>query len=438
MPNPMTHLTRAALEYGMTVRLVRRHVVPRTSLVDRTRNRLVSSRSVRRTFVGTVVALLLAGCAANGPSVSAPSPFATSITVSSGTPLGTVDASPSLAALSAPPVSPIPALEARLDVPVGLVFDASGNLYVSQCASKSVIYRIDPGGLMTPFAGRGLIDYAGDGGPATFAAIACPVGMAFGPDGALYFADHANNRVRRIDSAGVITTVAGSGPAGVNQGSFSGDGGPAVNATLQEPWDLAFDRDGNFFIADRDNHRVRKVDPNGVITTVAGDGERRFAGDGGPAVGASLSAPLGVAVSSAGDLLIADSGNDRVRKVDLHGMISTYLGTGTKGFSGDGGPATAATIDEPHDFAFDASGALLVSTGDRIRRIDTAGAISTIAGTAGTGPLPDEIPAIRAHFGEIHGLAFDDAGNLFLADGGFSVYRIDTKGMLTLFAGRRP
>lgn len=394
MANPMTHLTRATLEYGMAVRLIGRHFVPRPSLADRARNGLVSSRSFRPPFVSMVVALLLAGCAANGPSVSAPSPFASSITISSGTPLRTVDALPSLAAPSAPPVSPIPALEARLDTPVGLVFDGSGSLYVSQCAGQSVIYRIDPAGLMTPFAGTGLLDFSGDGGPATLAAIACPVGMALGPDGAIYFADHANNRVRRIDRAGIISTVAGSGPPGVNQGSFSGDGGPAVNATLQEPWDVAFDRDGNLFIADRDNHRVRKVDPNGVITTVAGDGQRRFAGDGGPAVGASLSAPLGVALDSAGELLIADSGNYRVRKVDLHGMISTYLGTGTKGFSGDGGPATAATIDEPHDFAFDASGALLVSTGDRIRRIDTTGVISTIAGSYGTGPLPDEIPAI--------------------------------------------
>ena len=232
--------------------------------------------------------------------------------------------------------------------------------------------------------------------------------------------------------------MAGSGPAGVNEGSFSGDGGLATVATLQEPWDVAFDRDGNLFIADRDNQRVRRVDPNGLFTTVAGDGQRRFAGDGGLAVGAILSAPLGLAVDGAGDHLIADSGNYRVRKVDLHGMISTYVGTGTQGLSGDGGPATAAMIDEPHNFTFDASGALLVSTGDRIRRVDSSGLISTIAGSYGTGPLPDEVPAIQAHFGAVQGLAFDLAGNLFLADGGFSVYRIDRQGMLILFAGRRP
>jgi sugar lactone lactonase YvrE len=337
------------------------------------------------------------------------------------------------------PASPIRALEAVLAAPVGLAVDATGNLYVSQCAQgQSVIDRIDPHGQLTPFAGTGPIAFAGDGGPATRAALGCPVGMAFGPDGALYFADHASNRVRRIDRAGIITTVAGSGLAGVNQGSFSGDGGPAVSATLQEPWAVAFDQDGNLFIADRDNLRVRKVDPSGVITTVAGNGTRGFAGDGGPAVNTSLSDPLGVAVDSAGNLLIADSGNDRVRKVDLGGMITTYLGTGTPGTSGDGGPATAAAIEEPHAFAFDASGALLVSTGGRIRRIDTAGTITTIAGAGGIGLPVDGMPAIEAPFGEIDGLAIDDEGNLFLANGYNSVYRIDTNGILTLFAGRHP
>ena len=178
--------------------------------------------------------------------------------------------------------SPVPALGASLAGPGGLVIDADGNLYVSECGGQSVIDRIDPAGLLTRFAGTGAFDFAGDGGPATQAAIDCPVGMAFGPDGALYFADHASNRVRRIDRGGIITTVAGSGPAGIGQGSFSGDGGSAVDATLQEPTDVAFDRAGNLYIADRDNLRVRRVDPQGVITTVAGNGSRGFSGDDGP------------------------------------------------------------------------------------------------------------------------------------------------------------
>ena len=210
---------------------------------------------------------------------------------------------PGLAPSAAPvaEASPIAALEAALPGSVGVATDTSGNLYLSQCASDaSLISRIDRHGELTPFAGAGPIGFSGDAGPALGATIGCPVGMAIGPDGALYFADHANNRVRRIDQAGIITTIAGSGPAGVNQGSFSGDGGPATSATLQEPWDVAFDGKGNLFIADRDNHRVRRVDPGGVITTVAGDGTRRFAGDAGAAVSASLAAPLGIVVDTAG------------------------------------------------------------------------------------------------------------------------------------------
>jgi len=234
---------------------------------------------------------------------------------------------------SAPP-SPVPALEARLYGPVGLVFDAIGNLYVTQCTfddGQSFIYRIDPGGLLVPFAGTGRLAFSGDGGQAASADIQCPAGIAFGPDGGLYFADHANNRVRRIGKDGVITTVAGSGPAGVNVGSFAGDGGPAVHARLQEPWGVAFDSDGNLFIADRDNDRVRRVDVHGVITTLAGSGRHGFAGDGGLAVKASLCGPQGLTFDSHGNLLIADDCNDRVRMVDRHGVISTYVGTGIRG-----------------------------------------------------------------------------------------------------------
>lgn len=370
----------------------------------------------RLAIVVLLIAALVVGCGAPATFPTAPAELApTSVPAATAVP-----ASPAIE--SASPASPTSALEASLSTPVGLVFDARGNLYVSQCAQDhSLIDRIDSSGRLVRFAGTGPIDFSGDGGPATLAAIGCPVGMAFGPGGALYFADHVNNRVRRIDAAGIITTVAGNGPAGVNQGSFSGDGGPAVEATLQEPWDVAFDRDGDLFIADRDNHRIRMVDPDGRISTVAGDGTRRFAGDGDSATEASLAAPLGVTLDAVGNLLIADSGNDRVRKVDLEGRLSTYVGTGAAGPRGDGGPASEATINEPNEFAFDASGALLVSTTGGIRRIDAAGVISTIVD-------PSQI-------GQPAGLAVDDAGNLYVADGYRTVYQIDPKGILTRFAG---
>lgn len=407
------------------------------------------SRRVDRAARGTttlalLVSLVAAACGSTRTSIegsaAAVSPTEQPTAVVTSPPLQTESAAVASSPPVASPIVPIQALEVRLESPVGVVFDSAGRLYVSECAfdPRSYIYRIEPGGMASPFAGTGALAFDGDGGPATSASIACPVGMAFGPDGALYFADHANNRVRRIDKTGIITTVAGSGPAGVNKGSFSGDGNPAIEATLQEPYDVAFDRTGNLFIADRDNNRVRMVDPSGVITTVAGDGKAGFAGDGGPAVSASLSHPLGIAVDAAGNLLIADSGNDRVRRIDLDGTISTYLGNGTDASTGDGGPATEAAIEDPHEFAFDADGALLVSTGGRIRRIDAAGVISTIAGSAptGAGQTADGVLAVQAYFSDVQGLAFDEQGNLFLADDYNSIYRIDTNGILTLFAGR--
>ena len=399
-------------------------------------------RAARGTTLALLVGLVAGACGSTGTSIegSAPavSPTRPPTAVATPSPLPTESA----AVASSSPVLPIQALEVRLESPVGVVFDSARQTLRLRCAFDplSFIYRIEPDGMASPFAGTGALAFGGDGSRATSASIACPVGMAFGPDGALYFADHANNRVRRVDRAGIITTVAGSGPAGVNQGSFSGDGGPAIEATLQEPYDVAFDRTGKLFIADRDNNRVRMVNLDGTITTVAGDGKTGFAGDGGPAVAASLNRPLGIAIDAAGNLLIADSGNDRVRKVDLDGTISTYLGTGTPGSSGDGGPATKATIEEPHEFAFDASRALLMATGGRIRRIDAAGSITTIAGSTktGTGQPANGVPAVQAYFGEVQGLAVDGLGNIFLADDYNSVYQIDTNGILTLFAGRHP
>ena len=257
----------------------------------------------------------------------------------------------------------------------------------------------------------------GDGGPATQARLAPPAGVAIDGAGNLYIADVNFGHVRKVDGqTGVITTVAGKGKSG-----SSGDGGPATQAALDDPSGLAIDGSGNLYIADTGNDRVRRVDAaTGLITTVAGTGEEGFSGDGGPATQAALDEPHGLAFGGAGNLYIADTGNDRVRRVDAAtGLITTVAGTGEEGFSGDGGPATQAALDEPHGLAFGGAGNLYIAdTGnDRVRRVDAAtGLITTVAGTGEEGFSGDGGPATQAALDEPSGLAFDGAGNLYIAD----------------------
>ncbi len=313
------------------------------------------------------------------------------------------------------------ALGAWLITATGLAFDTGGNLYVSECEGAD-IWRIDPNGIMTVFAGTPTAGYAGDSGPAISAQLFCPIGMAFGPDGAMYFADHGNNRIRRIDTAGIITTIAGSGPTGVDMGSFAGDGGPAIKATLQEPVGVAVDRAGDLFISDRDNNRIRKIDTKGIISTIAGNGKTGYSGDGVLGSRASIDFPLGLTVDAAGDVLFVDANNKRVRKVDGRGIVTTIAGTGKNAATGDGGLARKAALADPGDLAFDASGNLYVTDTvfDHLRRIDGHGDITTLASNRGG-----------------NGLAIDRAGNLYVTGGdGTSVYKIDTKGAVTLFAGK--
>jgi hypothetical protein len=345
-------------------------------------------------------------------------------------------ASPSVRSTPTVFTLPIPAREAQLANPVGLLSDGTGDLYVAACSlTDSYIYRIDANGTLTTYAGAGPSAFTGDGGPATSANLQCPVTMAIGPEGALYFADHRSNRIRRVDITGTITTVAGSGPAGVDMGSFSGDGGPATSATLREPWGITFDNVGNLYIADRDNYRVRRVDLDGVITTVAGNGKSRFSGDRGPAIGAGM-CPVGVAVDGANNLLIADSCNNRVRKVDRRGRITTIGGSGKSGSSGDRGPAISAALEAPRQFAFALDGAVFVASGLRIRELDAQGGISTRVGSGKVGVPVEGTTALKAPFPAISGVAVDRLGNIYIADGITSVYRIDTKGRVTLFAGK--
>ena len=236
--------------------------------------------------------------------------------------------------------------------------------------------------LITTVAGNGVQGYSGDGGAATNASLSYPSGVAVDASGNLFIADYYNNRIRQVDSSGLITTVAGNGTA-----AYSGDGGPATNASLSYPSDLALDANGNLFIADTQNSVIRQVDTNGLITTVAGNGTAAYSGDGGVATNASLSYPSGVAVDASGDLFIADRNNHCIRQVDTNGLITTVAGDGAQGYSGDGAAATNANLSYPSGVAVDASGNLLIAdTGNQcIRQVDTNGLITTVAGNGTQG-----------------------------------------------------
>ena len=266
-----------------------------------------------------------------------------------------------------------PAAEAQLNFPEGLELDGSGNLYVADTLNRR-IRRIDAEGVITTIAGTGERGFSGDGGPAAEAQLTWADGLALDGSGNLYVAD--GGRIRRIDAEGVITTIAGTGERG-----FSGDGGPAAEAQLTWADGLALDGSGNLYVAD--GGRIRRIDAEGVITTIAGTGERGFSGDGGPAAEAQFAYPSGLALDGSGNLYVADSGNSRIRRIDAEGVITTIAGTGERGFSGDGGPATEAQLAYPGGLAVDGSGNLYVadSGNSRIRRIDAEGTITTIAGS---------------------------------------------------------
>ena len=242
---------------------------------------------------------------------------------------------------------------------------------------------------ITTIAGTGKGGFRGDGGPAIEAKLYFPAGVATDGAGNVYIADTDNNRIRKVDSTGTITTIAGGGVCCLN---YPGDGGPAVNAQLWSPKGVAVDGAGNLFIADTDNDRIRKVDSAGVISTVAGTGDPGFRGDGGPAVKAKLFRPSGVVVDGAGNVYIADYAWNRIRKVDSTGMITTIAGSGPRddgGFGGDGDPAVKAQLAHPSGVALDGVGNLYIADTDnqRIRKVDSTGTITTIAGS---GKVPSQ------------------------------------------------
>lgn len=311
------------------------------------------------------------------------------------------------------------ATSAQLWGAVGVAVDSTGNLFIADWYENR-IRKVDPSGIITTVAGSGPMagsagtGFSGDGGPATAAQLSYPSNVAVDSAGNLYIADQYNHRIRKVDTNGIISTVAGNGSRG-----YSGDNGLATGAGLYYPTAVAIDTAGNLYIGDRSN-RIRKVDMSGFITTIVGNGTAGYSGDNGPAISAKLNDPDALAVDGAGNLYIGDRGNFRVRKVDVSGVITTIAGDGTYGYGGDGGPAISAQLDDLMGVAVDTAGNVYISGYSDVRKVDVSGVISTVAGEANfaIGSGGDGGPATSAQFFWVDGVAVDGAENLYLADSG--------------------
>jgi hypothetical protein len=289
-----------------------------------------------------------------------------------------------------------------------------------------------PGDIHT-YAGLGKAGFSGDGGQATAALLNAPGCVAADAAGNFYVSDRANQRIRKIDAAGKISTIAGVGAPG-----YSGDGGSAILAKLKNPSGIAVDSAGNVFFADMGNNRIRKISASGTITTIAGTGAARFSGDGGPAASAAIKHAEGVAVDSKGNIYISDTGNNRIRMIDARGIIKTVAGTGAAGFSGDGGPAISAKLNRPVGIALDAARKLYVADcyNQRIRVIDLSGGITTLAGDGKPGFSGDGGHAMSASLRFPSGVSVSASGNVYIADWHNQCVRvINTSGTITTLAG---
>ncbi len=312
------------------------------------------------------------------------------------------------------------------------MFRAGLAVAVVAAAVATAAFGVSGSDTITTIAGNGKPGFSGDGGPATAAQLRSVDGVAVDSQGNVYIADSANYRVRKVSPGGTISTFAGKGGGG----GALGDGGPATSARLDAPRSVAVDGQGNVYIADFNAHRIRMVRPNGTITTFAGTGQASFSGDGGPAVSARLYAPAAVAVDGQGSVYIVDAYNQRVRKVTPDGRITTIAGTGKQGTSGDGGPATSATLSYPYGVAVDARGNVYVSGDTYVRKVSREGTITKVAG--GGSSIGDGGPAISAYVRTPFGLAADGNGNLYIADyADHRVRRVDLAGKITTLAGTR-
>lgn len=329
------------------------------------------------------------------------------------------------------PLGAASAVQVALGNPHGVVDDGAGGFYVASQLHNQ-IFRVDASGTLTVVAGQGAAGFGGDGGPALSALLRTPFALARDGAGNLYFSDVGNRRIRKIDTGGMIQTVAGTGVFG-----SAGDGGPATSAQLQDPRGLAVDAAGDLYLADFAAHRVRRVSTLGIITTIAGTGVAGFSGDGGSAAAAQVNGPWGLVIDSGGSLYVSDFNNHRVRRIDSAGTISTYAGTGTAavGASPESGSAGAIPIRFPMGLARDAAGNVYL--GDqlfRIMRVDASGNISRVGGNKSSTFSGDGGPATSAGIGNAQAVS-TSGGGLVLTDGFQRVRRVDVTSTITTAAG---
>ena len=301
---------------------------------------------------------------------------------------------------------------AKLHVPTDVKFDKSGNIYIADY-DNNVIRKINTSGIISSVAGNGVYGYKGDGGLAILAEIS-PYGIAVDDSGNIFVAEYTNNVIRKINTSGIITTIAGNSAIG-----YSGDGGPAINAVLYFPVAITLDKYHNIYFSDAGNARIRKIDTNGIITTIAGNGTFGYSGDGGLAINAELKVPGWIVISDSNEIFFTDWKNHRVKKIDKSGIITTIAGDGILGNSGDGGLAINAEFAAPTGIAFDKYYNIYIFDVNNfnIRKVNSLGIISTIAGTGSLGFSGDGGPAIDAKLDGPNNGVFDSKGNLFFADG---------------------
>lgn len=309
----------------------------------------------------------------------------------------------------------IPAIGAKID-PYSFTLDKNGNIYIADNENYR-IRKVNTSGVITTIAGTGISGHTGDGGPATSAKIGPAVAIMVDSVDNIFFTEWTYNTVRKINTAGIITTIAGNGTVG-----FSGDGGPATAAQFAGPNTLLIDKKGNIYVCDLINNHIRKITPSGIITSIAGTGvgiAGGYSGDGGPATAANLKYPGFAAWGPNGDIYFCQWPHAVVRKIDTLGFITTVVGSGIPGYSGDGGAATNAQLNKPTGVAIDSSGNIYIAECNShvIRKVDAhSGLISTIAGTGTAGYAGDGGPASDAQFHTPDCLFFDNAGNLYIND----------------------